>query len=176
MLDISFAYNKYKFLGNEFLTWLWFLIENEKDLAPYLTIKEKVSLNIGNGICLENHLGDQSTEKITIRGDQAGLEEGTTALKKGAYVIQINLLCTIGEEEYIFTIKGESLNVTGLKTPAIGKTSGKDDREGAVLEKIYLYVKVFQVIDSLFLNYLSLRSSDEWKRSQLNEIRNWISG
>ncbi|THB81695.1 MAG: hypothetical protein D3926_00815, partial [Desulfobacteraceae bacterium] len=103
MLDISTAYNKYKFLGNEFLTWIWFLIENDKDLSPYLAIQEKVTLDIGNGIHLENNLGDKSTEKITIKGDQAGLEEGTTALKKGAYVTQMNLVCTVGEEEYAFT-------------------------------------------------------------------------
>ena len=29
MLDISIAYNRYKYLGHEFLTWLWFIMENE---------------------------------------------------------------------------------------------------------------------------------------------------
>ena len=175
MLDISTAYNKYKFLGNEFLTWIWFLIENDKDLSPYLAIQEKVTLDIGNGIHLENNLGDKSTEKITIKGDQAGLEEGTTALKKGAYVTQMNLVCTVGEEEYAFTMKGESLNVTSLKTPVVQKPSGRDDIEGAILEKTYFYTKVFQVIDSLFLKYTQLRTNDEWKRSQLVEIREWIN-
>jgi len=31
MLDVSVAYNRYKFLGHEFLTWLWFMIETDKD-------------------------------------------------------------------------------------------------------------------------------------------------
>ena len=30
MLDVSVAYNRYKFLGHEFLTWLWFMIETDK--------------------------------------------------------------------------------------------------------------------------------------------------
>ena len=30
MLDIAVAYNRYKFLGNEFLTWLWFMIETDE--------------------------------------------------------------------------------------------------------------------------------------------------
>ena len=27
MLDVAVAYNRYKFIGEEFLTWLWFLID-----------------------------------------------------------------------------------------------------------------------------------------------------
>ena len=29
MLDIATAYNRYRFLGYEFLTWLWFAMENK---------------------------------------------------------------------------------------------------------------------------------------------------
>lgn len=176
MLDISTAYNKYKFLGNEFLTWIWFLIENKKNINDIITLSEKTSLDIGNSIVLENHLGNNSKEKISIKGDQAGLEEGTTALKKGAYVTQINLVCTMGDDEYKFTIKGESLNITGLKTPTHSKSKTENEIEGLILEKTYFCIKVFDMIDSLFLTYLSLRSSEEWKKSQLPEIREWIDG
>lgn len=31
MLDVSVSYNRYKFLGYEFLTWLWFAIEKDQD-------------------------------------------------------------------------------------------------------------------------------------------------
>ena len=86
-------------------------------------------MDIGNSIVLENNLGDKRKEKITIKGDQAGLEEGTTALKKGAWVTEINLLCKIGEEEYKFTIKGESFNLTGLKTPSIDTSSWPSSNE-----------------------------------------------
>ncbi len=176
MLDISTAYNKYKFLGNEFLTWIWFLIENDIDLSPYFESGEPVTLDIGNGIVLENNLKDKSTERISIKGDQAGLEEGTTALKKGAYVIQINLTCTIGDTEYKLTLKGESLNVTGLKTPVVSRSSDTDETEGFLLEKTHLYLKIFQVIDTLFLKYVQLRTQDDWKHAQLQEIRKWIDG
>jgi hypothetical protein len=107
MLDIATAYNKYGFLGNDFLTWLWFMIETGQDLTQATGSKEPVSLEIGNVLVLENTLGDRSKEKITIKGDQAGLEEGTTALKKGAKVTEINLLCRLGqEEEYTVHHKG----------------------------------------------------------------------
>lgn len=174
MLDIATAYNKYKFLGDDFLTWVWFLIETNENLSSLLDSKEMVTLEIGNAIVLENKLGDKSKEKISIKGDQAGLEEGTTALKKGAFVTQINLICKINEDEYKFTIKGESLNLTGLKTPKTDLSKGEDEIEGLVLEKSFFCFKIFEVIDTLFLKYIEKRTSDDWNTKGLQDLKRWI--
>ena len=39
MLDVSVSYNRYKFLGHEFLTWLWFLIEKDRKLLEFFDSK-----------------------------------------------------------------------------------------------------------------------------------------
>lgn len=174
MLDIATAYNKYKFLGNDFLTWVWYLIETDHNITSLIKANEAITLEVGNSIVLENKLGDKSTEKISIKGDQAGLEEGTTALKKGAFVTQINLICKINEDEYKFTIKGESFNVTGLKTPKVNLSGSEDEMEGMVLEKAHLSFKIFEVIDKLFLSYIDQRTSDEWNEKGLMGMKNWI--
>ncbi len=174
MLDIATAYNKYKFLGNDYLTWIWFLIENNHNISSIINSKDIITLEVGNSIVLENKLGDKSKEKITIKGDQAGLEEGTTALKKGAFVTQINLICKINEDEYKFTIKGESFNITGLKTPKTEISKNEDEIEGLVLEKAFLGFNIFKVIDTLFLKYIEQRTSDEWNHKGLQDIKNWI--
>ncbi|MDQ1271230.1 MAG: hypothetical protein QG618_2542 [Thermodesulfobacteriota bacterium] len=174
MLDIATAYNKYGFLGNEFLTWIWYLIETDQDITTLASSKDPIIFEIGNSISLENNLGDKSKEKITIKGDQAGLEEGGTALKKGAWVTDMNLICRMGEEEYKFSIKGESFNITGLKTPTIDISSSKDEIEGLIIEKTFLIMKVIKVIDTLFLKFIEKRISDDWNRSDLKGIRDWI--
>ena len=108
MLDVAVSYNRYKFLGHEFLTWLWFLMEKDpsalKGLEPDL-----VSLEVGNRIVLENKING-SVESITIEGDDAGLEEGILALRKGAVVTEMNLHYQSGELKWQFTLKGESFN------------------------------------------------------------------
>ena len=174
MLDIATAYNKYKFLGNDFLTWIWFLIETDQDISKIIQSSNIIQLDVGNAIVLENRLGDKSVEKISIKGDQAGLEEGTTALKKGASVTQINLICTINEEEYKFTVKGESLNFTGLKTPKMDLSGKDDEMEGMVLEKAYLCFKVFDLMDALFIRFIDQRTSKEWHQKGLQDMKNWI--
>ena len=174
MLDIATAYNKYKFLGNDYLTWIWFLIENNKNISSIINSEDLISLEVGNSIVLENRLGDKSKEKITIKGDQAGLEEGTTALKKGAFVTHINLICKINEDEYKFSIKGESFNITGLKTPKIDLSKIEDETEGMVLEKTFFIFKICKVIDTLFLTYINQRTSDDWNNKELQDIKNWV--
>jgi hypothetical protein len=175
MLDIATAYNKYGFLGNDFLTWLWFMIETGQDITQAIEAKHPVSLDIGNSLVLENTLGDNAKEKITIKGDQAGLEEGTTALKKGAKVIEINLVCKLGpEEEYHFTIKGESFNITGLKTPAAAWDGSDDEIEGRIVEKALLLSRITAVIDTLFLKFLEQRIHDDWKNKGFRQMRTWI--
>lgn len=175
MLDIAVAYNKYKFLGNEFLTWLWYVVENDISISELTGIKDKkITMEIGNSIVLENALGDDSKEKISIKGDHAGLEEGTTALKKGAVVTDINLILRIDDGEYRFTIKGESMNITGLKTPAAGKMEQEDQIEGAILEKTYLCNSLLEIIDTLYIAYIKKRISDTWTNQELPAMREWI--
>jgi hypothetical protein len=173
MLDVAVAYNRFKFLGDEFLTWLWFIIENDpgylKNLSP-----ELLSLEIGNRIVLENR-HHQTVESITIKGDDANLEEGILALRKGAVVIELNLCFKSGDQEWRFTIKGESLNLSSFKTPFSGPIETAEDIEGAVLEKIYLYGQAIQLVDNLFKNFIKVRVSNHWETEVIPMMRKWIS-
>lgn len=172
MLDIAVAYNRYKFIGNEFLTWLWFTIDT--DQAFFKTVDETiVSFNIGNRIVLENNSNDAS-EIITIKGDDAGLEEGLLALRKGAVVIEMNLAYKGENQEWKFSLKGESLAFSGLKVPETGPVETKDDIEGMVLEKAYLYGNIINIVNRAFNAFLKLRSSVDWNQATVPQIRKWL--
>lgn len=174
MLDVSVSYNRYKFLGNEFLTWLWFVIENERELIENPE-QEPVILGIGNRISFENRLNDDSVETITIKGDDAGLEEGVLALRKGSLVTELNISMKIGESEWRFNVKGESLNFSTLKHPETAALETKDDRDGAVLEKAYLYNKAIDVVDHMFKKFMTLRISDKWQGDVVPRMKAWIA-
>ncbi len=172
MLDVSVSYNRYKFVGFEFLTWLWFLIENHQD--DLRGMEEGLdSLDVGNRIVIENQLHD-AKESVTIKGDDIGLEEGILALRKGAVVTEMNLVYQSGEQEWRFTIKGESFNLGNLKTPETGPMETGDDVEGALLEKIYLYEKMVHFLDNIYGRFLRLRLSGDWNGKIVPRIKNWI--
>jgi hypothetical protein len=173
MLDVSISYNRYKFLGYEYLTWLWFLIENGQDKIKKLE-QEPVSLQIGNRIVLENMKKD-TVESITIKGDDADLEEGVLALRKGAVVSELNLWYKLGDQQWRFTVKAESLHVKNLKCPATGSVESEEDLEGAVLEKVYLCEKALQLTDNLFKQFITLRLSDDWNKRVVPRMKKWMS-
>ena len=173
MLDIAVAYNRYKFLGNEFLTWLWFMIETDQNrLRRYDPLL--VSLNIGSRLVLEN-TRNNAKETITIKGEDANLEEGLLALKKGAVVTEIHLSYKAGAQHWQFSLKGESLNISNLKLPETGPVETKEDLEGAVIEKTYLAETVIGLVNNLFSHFVKLRVSDEWRNQTVSRIRKWAS-
>lgn len=173
MLDIAVAYNRYKFIGNEFLTWLWFIIETDQRFLK--TIDETIdALYVGNRIVIENNIND-SREIITIKGDDADLEEGLLSLRKGAVVIELNLAYKTDNQEWKFTLKGESLSFSGLKVPETGPVETAEDIESIVLEKAYLYKKVIDLIDCLFNVFLKLRLTVDWNHKTVPKIKKWLA-
>jgi hypothetical protein len=172
MLDVAIAYNRYGFLGKEFLTWIWYTLENRSERLAEIDA-DVSALEIGNRLVLENRLSE-TLETITIKGDDAGLEEGLVALKKGALVGEINLVYRSGEQTWQFNLKAESLNISSLKTPETAGAETKEDLEGAVLEKIFLYEKVIRFVETAFGRYVRLRISENWE-SELGRMRQWIN-
>ena len=171
MLDVSVSYNRYKFLGHEFLTWMWFFIENQGEQLGVID-QELQSLEVGNRIVLENK--KNTSETITIKGDDAGLEEGILALRKGAVVVEMNLAFQANDLNWTFSIKGESMSIGNLKVPETGPIETKDDIEGIILEKTYLFEKALMIVDNLFKHFIHLRVSNAWNDDIIPGLRRWV--
>jgi hypothetical protein len=172
MLDIAVSYNRYKFIGYEFLTWLWFSTETETEHLKSLNT-DMTDLKIGNRIVLENHI-KRTSETITIKGDDADLEEGILSLNKGALVTELQLIYKSDNQEWLFTIKGESLSLFNLKLPQTGPIESKEDMDGIVLEKIYLMEKLMRGMDKLYTEFVRLRVDQNWKETTVPKIKAWI--
>ena len=172
MLDVAVAYNRYQFLGEEFLTWLWYVIEKDQNLIKNFD-KDFVALEIGNRVVFENRR-KESGERVTIKGDDASLEEGILTLKKGALVSELNVVFKSAELTWQFSLKGESLNVSSLNLPSTGMPESDEDIEGFVLEKIFLYDKILKILENIFIYFVKLRLSHRWQDNMVPKIRNWI--
>jgi hypothetical protein len=172
MLDVAVAYNRYQFLGEEFLTWLWYVIEKDQNLVKNFD-NDFVALEIGNRIVFENRK-KESGERITIKGDGASLEEGILTLKKGALVTELNVIYKSAELSWQFTLKGESLNVSSFNLPNTGLIESDEDIEGFVLEKIFLYDKILKILENIFIHFIKLRLSNNWQNKMVPKIKDWI--
>ncbi len=174
MLDIAVAYRRYQFVGDEFLTWLWYTIENNRPLLRTID-PDLAALEIGNRMVLVNRYRKDNDETVTIKGDDADMDEGLLALKKGAMVAEVNLVYRSAEREWRFNLKGESLNFSSLRVPETGKIETREEIEGAVIDKIYLLEKVVGLMNALFAQFIKLRVSNDWSAKSVPAIRKWIS-
>ena len=169
MLDVAVAYNRYRFLGDEFLTWIWFQMETDDQQQLFRSFDpDLVALEIGNRIVLENRRND-AIERITIKGEEANLVEGHLALQKGALVTEISLNFRSADHLWQFSLKGESLNLSNLKTPKIALPESSEDLEGFVLEKAYLYDKILQFIEKTYNYFIKTRVSNQWQSNSCSK-------
>lgn len=172
MLDLAVAYNRYRFLGDEFLTWLWFLIETDQNAFKAID-PDCSALEIGNRIVLENRK-TKSVERITIKGDNAGLEEGRLALKKGALLTELSLIFKTGEHQWEFSIKGESLNLSNLKTPGPTLPQSPEEMEGFLLDKTEQLDKILKFMEIIFKTFICARVSNKWSTKMVPSVKKWI--
>jgi hypothetical protein len=173
MIDVAHAYRRYQFLGDEFLTWLWYVIDNRFDRLQSLD-PDLVSLHIGNRMVLQNRKPNEGIETITIKGDHADLDEAVLAVKKGAMVAEIHLIYATGDHEWTFTLKGESLNISNLKTPESTPRESADEMEGTVIDRLYFIERITRLVHGLFQRFIRIRITDNWQQTELPAIRKWI--
>jgi len=172
MLDVAVAYSRYRFLGAEFLTWLWYAVEREPETIKAAAMDRGV-LTVGDRVVLENSL-HQPAERVTISGENADLGEAMLALKKGALVAELRLHYGAGDHDWRFSLKGDTLALMGLKTPRSAPVESPDEVEGAVLEKLGLCEEVVRLVDSLFVRFIKLRVSERWREETVPGMKAWV--
>ncbi len=177
-IDISTAFEKYRFLGQEFLLWLWYASENDPEaITKNCGGKDTpcdLETALGDTIVIENVFGFGGKEKITIKGEESDLKEAMLALKKGGMPVQYKMSMENGDQEaFVFTIKANDLSLSGLKCK-VQAPQAQDEIEGAVLEKMYLNEKIVGYIDSLFLHFVRSRISGTWETESVPKIRKWV--
>lgn len=164
-----------RFLGQEFVTWLWFKSDERggtvdiPGIGDVIVVFEKhMLLDYGEG---------ESHEKIICQGLQAELKEARTGLRMGKKLEQARIRLARGDYEWNVTIKASMFDFKSVKSPKTMATSEESDDpaavEGRIIEKISLYEQAMHLIDELFRLYLKIRLSAEWG-AELVRLRSWI--
>lgn len=169
MLDIAIAYNKYKFLGNEFLTWLWYAVSKHQ---------LNMTLEVGSKLIMENDRND-TVERLVITGELANFDEALLSLKKGGLVAEMQLIYFNDQnQKWSFTLKGESLSFAGLKLPETALTQsmqqGENDTEAKILDRMDLIEQICKLLEDLFSQFIHLRLSGAWEQTA-NDIKQWAN-
>ncbi len=164
-----------KFLGQEFLTWLWFKSEERGGMVELpgsgdvvVVFEKHVLLEFGEG---------ESFEKIICQGLQAELNEARTGLRMGKKLEQARIHLAQGDYEWHLTLKGSLFEFRSVKPPKSlnpgEENDGPEAAEGRILERIGMLERVTHIVDELFHFFLEVRVSPEWP-AEVKKLTHWI--
>jgi len=163
------AMSEGRFLGFEFLTWVWFFIER---MEGSVQAGDKVA-NIHLGERMVLVLPGEGKERIICTTQANFLQEARTALRQGKMVEEVQLFIIVGENEYFVTLDSSLWAIKGLKTPKQLPDYGQDDPDGRFLEKMYFLEEVFATLDALYHRFLDDRLAG-WESDSLPQLNEWI--
>ena len=171
-IDLNKAATLDPYLGQDFLTWLWF--KSEKSSGMFRSASgEDFALYIEQRIAVQGGDGD-NVETAVCSGPQAEMREARLGLTTGKKVNQARVRLEQDANEWQFQLKAEDFSFGSLKTPKVAmKAEEGDDPDGPFYEKMYLIEKALEFLDGLYLQFLRTRLGPEWREEML-ALRSWI--
>ncbi len=175
-MDLVDLITEKRFIGQEFLTWLWWKSE-ERGGSVELTGQGDIIVVFEKHMLLEYGEAEYN-ERLVCSGLQTELREARTGLRTGKKLEQARLQIIKDEMEYNLTLGATFFEFRNVKLP---KTEGSDsaadqpeaEMEGAVLERIYLFEQLVKIINDLFRMFLAVRTSPQWLE-ELAKVRTWV--
>ncbi len=187
---------KRRFVGREFLLWLWFRSELSE---ATLSTAEHGSF----GLWIERQLVlSEAKESTRIKGALPGSgREAKEALLRGQLPESAGLRIVLRDEETSFNFKAEMMAIGGLKLPSVldkgddepptdlmkellGQKKGKKGKQAkepdvayeVFYERMRLTQEFEELVETLFRDFLILRLSENWERAFVPMLRNWAEG
>jgi hypothetical protein len=154
-------------LGNEFMLWLWFVLEEEGDTIS-LADGSDVAVMVVRTLALECPRGLSGSE--TIRSDgPTRLPEARRAIQAGKLPRQAGLILVRHDNQYELTLQAETLAVAGAKLPVAeeGEDRARQD------ERVSQLRHLIETIDLLYGAFLKRRLGAGWSK-ELERVQRWL--
>lgn len=157
-----------RFLGGEFLLWLWF----SRDVTGgeiYITGRGAVLVSLETQIALADPLAER--EKVSIRGiDPFGGAEASEALSTGKLPRKVGLRVVFEQSEWVMTIDSNTLALSGVKLPA----QVSQGSEELFYERMRLLEQIHELVTALYAHFLGVRLSPAWASDVAPALRAWV--
>jgi hypothetical protein len=160
--------NSRDFLGNEYLLWLWFMLDSESDTIT-LSDGSEAALMLTRTLVLECPRGQTGRESISSDGPTR-LPEARRAIQSGKLPRKVGIIIVRHDAQYELTLQAESLAVSGAKLPA-----PEAGEERARLEERISQVRhLLETLDLLYDAFSAKRASDQWSK-ELAKMQKWLA-
>lgn len=166
-------------LGNEFLLWLWYTLEEESDTLE-MEDNSDAAIVIVKQLALECPWAETGKETITCEGPTR-LPESRRAIQSGKLPRKAGMMLSRHGQQYEFTLQAETFNISGAALPKIEKDDdGPSNGNGAVdnirvqhEERLEQVRHMAESIDMLYGAFLKQRLRGDWNKTR-DTIRAWL--
>jgi recombination associated protein RdgC len=175
-MDLVDLIEEKRFLGQEFLTWLWYKSEQRGGTVE-LPEHGDITVVFEKHMLLEYGEADFN-ERLVCSGLQTELKEARTGLRTGKKLEQARVQIINQDYEYNVTLGATLFEFRNIRVPKTATSTWESsmsdaETEGMILERVFLFEELTRIIHDLFRLYLSTRLSGNWKE-ELTSIRNWV--
>lgn len=157
-----------RFLGSEFLMWLWYKSSCYDGLFEVRSHGE-LEVIFDDRLTLEAYVAE--TERNVFKGGAPAFSpEAKTALREGKRPTRARLRVIKEGREWKFKFKAEDFDISTLKIPSL--LSEQDDEQ--FFERMSLVQEIEEILDSLYREFITIRTSDAWRDVMVPTMRDWI--
>lgn len=96
-------------------------------------------------------------------------------MKKGALLSELSLVVKTGEYQWEFSLKGESLNLSSLRTPGPSLPPSPEEMELFFLDKSERINKITNFVEIAFKMFVRIRVTSKWPNKIVPNIKKWIN-
>jgi hypothetical protein len=153
------------FLGNEFLLWLWWKLENETDTIT-LPDQTDITVMLNKTMTLECPCGESGKETITAESP-VKLPEALQAARTGKLPRKSGMTIIREGRQFDLVLQAETFGISGAKIHL------EDDEEFEDDDRIDAIRLLDESVDLLFHAFCDLRTGATWGH-HLNQISQWL--
>lgn len=170
-MDLIDLINSRRFLGSEFLTWLWYRVDCFDGLLDVEGIGElnRVEVIFDDQLTLDAYVAE--TQRNDLKGGAPAYSpEALTALRQGKRPIKAKLRVIKEGREWAFTFKAETFDLASVKVPALLTKEVAEQ----FYERMYLLEELEEIMHALYRDFLAARLGDKWENQFVGAMQSWI--
>ena len=167
-MDLLDAVETCRFLGREFLVFLWFesdVLEGQFEMPD----GERFELWFENQLVLESEAAEQEITRMRGAAPSA-TSEAREALRRAKLPISARIRIDRGQQAFGFVFNAKTLNLSSVLLPQLIK----EEVDERFFERMYLIDELEKMVDALFERFLSFRLAPSWTTKFLPMIRTWV--
>jgi hypothetical protein len=156
------------FLGNEFLLWLWYVLERDEGEIR-LADESVATVLLSRSLTLECPRGQTGHETISSEGPTR-LPESRRAIRAGKLPRKMGMTVVRHESHYDLSLQAETLAVSSARLPPPEEEQERPRQEARIDQIRHL----IETLDLVYDAFARVRCSEQWSK-ELGKIQKWLT-